>query len=546
MSKKNIILMTVKPPEKSFLPVREKRIPLKIATLMSYLSDDGHNVTLIDNYLKYNDWENIVDESNVDYVAVYLTIECWAEAQVYLQKLNEMKNEESGKSFKLVVFGPQATFNTELIPAYVDFIIANNYERSFSSLFTTSEEQKVITGEPLSNVDDLKPPKWDYFIPDNNVYNSEYDLTESTLGDVLPVFDLLTAYGNQTSLNYCSSVKSCPDELFLMSSGKILEWVNYLVDTYQAKGIRFKDYNFAVDKARLEELCNKLIENNLDIVWQCSIKPGSVDLSTLSLMKKAGCEHILVPVESASQRILEQVGADFNVDHIKTIFMAAKKARIKTTAIVCYCLPEETEVDRKQTEVLLEQCKADFIVQRLFVGIPGSKLCEDAMKFPHRIDENGLIIPSQWETLAKKYLGRSFYSGNYMDVVIASNPIPELVFYKKKDYIEEKIKMMGSLPVKKKVYLYGAGKLAKSLVKKFKMEELNIKGLFDNNLSKSGRFRPTKFTVYHATEIKKLSPDYIFITMASKDESMEVKKAIMNDVTIDKKPEIYSMFYEQV
>lgn len=546
MDSKSIVLMTVQPPEKSFVPVQEKRIPLEIATLIGHLSEKKYEVSFVDNYLKYNDWECVVENDSVRYVGLYLSIECWGEAKKYLEKLKQLKFDGESLKFKMVAFGPFAKFYPELIPDFVDYIVPSNIEYAFIKILEENVSDRVVDIKALDNIDDLNDPKWDYFIPTGNALDCEYDLTNLSLGDIFPVFNLLTVHGCQHKLAYCPSSSLENNTYSLVSASKLVEQIKFLVKTYDAKGIKLIGYDFIEDKDRVIEFCTKLKDEAIDIAWECSIKPGLINRETLALMKNAGCKAINIYVESGSQRVLDYINADFTVDKVKVLSKIVKSLGIHLSLNVCYGWPTETKEERDQTRTLLEECKADFVNKRIYLGIPKSKLCDEALNSPHRIDESTLVIPSYWDTIAKEFINKSFYSGNYADVLLVSNPIPFVVFYKKKDYIEEKVNFIDNLPLKTKVYLYGAGKLAKSLIKKYKMEESDIKGVFDGNLSKSGRFRPTKFTIYHETEIKKLAPHYIFITMASREDSIKVKKAIINDINIDKKPEIYSMFYEEV
>lgn len=543
MYTKSVVLMTVKPPEKSFISVQEKRIPLEIAALMGYLSDKNYKVAFIDNYLKYNDWEVTLETALVDCVALYLSIDCWGEAKKYLDKLKQLKSDSETSNFKIVVFGPFAKFYPELIPDFVDHIISFNTENAFTKILDSNIDDRFIKADVL---DHLSDPKWEYFIPTGNALDCEYDLTSVGLGDIFPVFDLLTVHGYQHKLAYCPSSSLEDTASSLVPASILVEQIKYLVKTYDAKGIRLTGYNFTEDKKRVVDFCKKLKVESLDITWECNIKPGSVDKETLTLIKDAGCKAIKIHLDSGSQRILDYINADFTLDKVKLLYKMAKSIGLYISCNVCYGWPTETKDERDQTNALLEECQPNFINKRVYLGIPKSKLCDDALSFPHRIDDSTMVIPYHWESIAKEFINKTFYSGNYADVNLVSNPIPYVVFYKKKDYIEDRVNFIDNVPPKTKVYLYGAGKLAKSLIKKYKMEESDIKGIFDSNLSKSGRFRPTKFTVYHETEIKKLVPNYIFITMASREDSIKVKKAIMNDINIDKKPEIFSMFYEEV
>jgi len=537
--------MTVMPPEKSYLSVEEKRIPLDIALLIAYLKENGHKVSFIDNYLKNYDWQVLIKKETPDFVGLFLSQNCLANAMEYIEDLKTF-NKPENKTFKLIAFGPYAIFNAAKIPEYIDYIVTGDFENAFLEIFSGSIEERIVNSRPRSNIEDLKMPAYEFFIPHDNPYECVYDLTDKSLGDIFPVFDLLTVRGTQNQITYLpfKDPQECPLEL--MSPEKILQNVLQLVNKYDAKGIRFLDYDLSTDKDRLINLCNSIISSQIKVRWSCNLKPGIVDHEMLLLMKSAGCEAINIEYVTAVQKLLDSLNAGYKVEDLIQLVQNARNISIKVTLNVIYGLPDETEADRKQIETLLEQLAPDFLNILVFTGIPGSKLCEKAQNAPHRVDDNGLVIPFQWENLMNKYLKKPAFSGSYRSVPLASNPIDSVVFYKKDKYIQEMLEYIDSIPLKQKIYFYGAGKLAKSFVKKYKVEEYNVKGFIDNDLAKGGRFRPTKFKVYHETEIKKLAPDYIFITMASKSDSILVKEAIMNNIDLDRKPEVKSMFYEDV
>lgn len=544
MTSKKILLMTVEPPKKSFLPVSGSTIPLHLATLIGLLKDEGHEVSFIDNHFKPQDWFNAIEKDIPDYVVLYSDYSSQANAREYIEKINTLRIKEDQQPFKIISIGSNADFIADKMSAFVDYIVDGCYEKSVPEIIKENPEVQLISSEIIENYENLRAPDWDYFIPTGNSYDCNYDLTDPLLGDIFPVFDIQTVKGCQSKLTYCPCCSRKYVEPVLLSAKKIFEHVEYLSKKYNVKGLRFKDYDFAQDKERLKEFCELL--KPLEIIWSCSVKPGSVELDDLKLMKSAGCKIIHVQLESGSQKVLETLHVDYTVEQAKNLFKMLKLAGIKSSTIIKVAFPSESEQDRKLTDAFIAELKPDYVTNTIFIGLPGSLLCEEAQKFPHRIDENGLVIPAQWDMLAKKYLKCTSYSGDYKDRPFLSNPLPELIFHKKKNYIEKQVEYIDSLEPKSKIYFYGAGTLAKKFIKKYKMEEANIRGVFDEELSKSGRFRPTKFTIYHSTEIKKLAPNYIFITLDSQEDSQKVKAAILNDITIDKKPEISSIFYEEV
>ena len=61
---------------------------------------------------------------------------------------------------------------------------------------------------------------------------------------------------------------------------------------YGIKDIRIYDDTFTLDKKRVIDICNLLIERNLGITWNCTTRVDCIDKELLILMKKSGCYNI--------------------------------------------------------------------------------------------------------------------------------------------------------------------------------------------------------------------------------------------------------------
>lgn len=540
MTNKNIAIITIETPSKGFVPYHIKKIPTTIAMIAQELRELGHSIEIFDNYLKPQAWLESVKNNNYDIIALFVPFKVLHNAKIYVEKLAALKEE---KTFKIAVFGDVATFNKSAFPETVDFILQGDAIEGFKSVLKEDTETTSVEIPFPQGLHKKPSPAFDLFINADNLYDSLYDLTDCYLPGKFPVFELQTVFGGSNEMKH---LPKSSFETSLTPIHQVIETIKSLKETYQAEGIHFTESNFAADKAHAMDFCYALTDANIEIDWCCTLEPGSFDAELIALMKKSGCKVVTLNIISAGTQVLTALNVPWTLEEIIKSLQILNQTGMKTVGSFVVGAPMETDVDRMATDKLLQEFPFFKTDISTFVGLPGSALYDELSNLPHRVDENGLMIPTQWESIAKRYLGKTSFSGEYEDVPLASCPIPPLVFHKTKSVIEKRLEQMDTIQPKEKAYLFGANDTAKALIKTYKLEDFPIKGVFDVDFSKSGRFRPTKLTVYHETEIKKLAPTHIFITEPLKEDAKKVKEALMSDVSIYKKPQIFSMFYEDV
>ena len=393
----SIVLMTVDEPKKSPFDTSEKRIPLGIAYLISYLEHRKHRVKFFDNYVQRKPWEEWIKNNHVDFVGLYITTVCWQDALKILKKLNLLRIT-TNKHFKIVTGGPHSSVCPETIPDFVDHRVIGEGEKSLIDIVEGRVQDSIIIGEKIENLDTLLRPAWHHFI--DNIENCEYDLTAPELENSL-VFNLNTSRGCPFSCNFCSVSSIWGRTYRAMSVDKIIDEIQFLQKTYGANGIYFREDNFTVSKKRTIELCENLMRKGIRIRWMCETRVDTVDYEVLSLMKNAGCEGLYVGIESGSQEILDKINKGITVEQIEEFFEATNKIGIKVYASMLIGTPYESESDRRRSIELIEKYNPYRCGWNVFVGIPKSQMYYDIQKKPNHVDENGLIISSEWRELRR-------------------------------------------------------------------------------------------------------------------------------------------------
>jgi radical SAM superfamily enzyme YgiQ (UPF0313 family) len=398
--------MTSPAPKISPFSTDEKIPPLGIGYLLSVLKNNGHTVYFSDEYLKPSRIldSNFLFKNNIDYVGVYSNTICFQGTLILLEKLK--KAREKGWKGAIMVGGPHTCVNVEDFPEYVDYIVVGEGERAIVEIIEGQVNERVIIGKKVEDLDTLPRPAWEIFskLP----YNWEHYWIKDK-----PIFTLNTSRGCPFNCTFCSVRNIWGKTYRIMSGKRIFEDVSYLVKTYSAKGIYFREDNFTLNKKRVIEFCNLLMENNVNISWICETRADSLqDFEYVSLMANSGCKAFYIGVESGSPHMLELINKQISRKQIIKAFENAHKVKIKTYASLIYGLPYETDEDLRLTNSLIIKIKPNFIGRNIFVGIPGSELYDYVKKnkLYEFKDKNGLLYLKDHNDRVNKYYHGSPYS----------------------------------------------------------------------------------------------------------------------------------------
>lgn len=116
----------------------------------------------------------------------------------------------------------------------------------------------------------------------------------------------------------------------------------------------------------IAELSKELIDRRSPIYFDAYLRAFAADCPPVSevnntlLWRQAGFYRARIGCESGSQRILDTVGKELTVDHIRAAVRSLAYAGIKTTTYWVVGLPGETEEDFLQTLALVEELKNDI------------------------------------------------------------------------------------------------------------------------------------------------------------------------------------------
>jgi len=168
------------------------------------------------------------------------------------------------------------------------------------------------------------------------------------------------------------------------SPKNVVDELEQLIQTYRIKQIDFYDENMTLDKKRMENICDLIVERKLDVDWYTpnGVRADTLDENLLRKMKKSGCKRIRVAPESGLQRVVDQiVKKDQKLTEVEKAIVLARKVGIKVGCFFVLGLIGETKKDIQATinyAYKLRKLGADKFYFSIATPIYGTELYEQA------------------------------------------------------------------------------------------------------------------------------------------------------------------------
>lgn len=399
----NILFTTPAAPRISPFFTDEKRPPLGVGALISVLRNKGHNVSFIDNYLRPSKFieEGFLESSNIDFVGIYANTICYRDTLRMVNEIDSLR-EKGLWGGKIIMGGPHTSIALDSIPDFVDYVVQGEGEKAVLDIIDGKANERVIKRDRISDLDDLPFQPWDIFT------KMDYDWSCDWL-DIKPVLTMNTSRGCPFNCSFCSVDSIWGKRYTYFSTERIISEIEYILKSYSAKAIYFREDNFTFNKNRVGAFCEGLIKKELNIQWACETRADSLcDPELVRLMGMAGCRAVYLGIESGSQRVLDILNKHLTVEQIEKAIRLCKKYHIRCSCSLITGVPGETYEDYLSTRKLMRKLKPYSCGFNIFVGIPNSKLYRyvlDNRLYEH-IDDVGLVYLPGYDIKTKYFYGK--------------------------------------------------------------------------------------------------------------------------------------------
>ncbi len=280
----------------------------------------------------------------------------------------------------LIVGGPHPTIcPEETLENGADIAVMGEAEISFRKLLKAlpmkkslkkikglvfKDSEKVVnTGHEESIIDLDKIP-----MPDKSVHRKS---------DYIKIKDEVNNFGQILSTRGCPGRCTYCFSLFnkryrIVSAKKVFEEILHLKENYGITFINFIDDAFTINKQRLIELCDLLINKKTGIGWSCATRIDFLDQELIAKMAKAGCKMINFGIESALPNTLMKMQKTANpkwyIEHSDNLLKWCAEENIRVAVNVLTGFPWETAKDMKDMQKYINKIKK-YVTSGFYGGI---------------------------------------------------------------------------------------------------------------------------------------------------------------------------------
>jgi anaerobic magnesium-protoporphyrin IX monomethyl ester cyclase len=256
--------------------------------------------------------------------------------------------------------------------------------KSIRGIAFIKKGEKVITAPrpAIQDLDSLPFPAR-HLLPMNAYFTA---VKETPLRGVIhePWAAMITSRGCPYHCVFCSAHITMGRQWRGRSPENVIDEIEQLVDTYHIKQLDFNDNNMSLDKKRMENICDLIVERGIDIEWYTpdGLRADTLDKNLLTKMSASGCKKIRLAPESGVQRVVDQIiKKNQSLKEVEKAVILAKKVGIKVGAFFVIGLIGETKEDIKQTinfAYKLRQLGADIFHFSIATPMYGTELYEQA------------------------------------------------------------------------------------------------------------------------------------------------------------------------
>ncbi len=191
---------------------------------------------------------------------------------------------------------------------------------------------------------------------------------------------VITSRGCPAKCTFCSAHRVWGNNYRFRSVDNVLDEMKVLKDRYGIEELMFEDDNVTANPKRAKELFSRMHDEALGFVWDTpnGIGVWSMDEEMIDLMKRSGCIKLNFPVESGSQRVLDNViKKPIKLQKVKQLIMHCKKIGLDHNIFLVIGMPGEAIKDIRASFRFAAECGCFEPHISVATPYPGTPLFEE-------------------------------------------------------------------------------------------------------------------------------------------------------------------------
>ena len=282
---------------------------------------------------------------------------------------------EEFKAFDYLIYGDGEETFFELIEA-----LKNNKRLDKIRGLVFKKDNNIIINSPREFLQDLDyMPAWHLF---------PLDLAKECF--------IITSRGCPSNCNFCMHMHG--HKIRYRDVENVMSEIDLLVNKYNIKYIYFADETFTLNKLRIKEICDKIINRKIYFKWSAETRVTCVDLEVLKKMKAAGCHLIRFGIESGNPEILKASKKGITLEQVKYAVNLAKEAGLDTEGMFILGHPNETRETMKDTINFATKLNTTSVAFGIMTPYPKTEIFDIAKR-----GEGGYkLISTDWKDYNKQ------------------------------------------------------------------------------------------------------------------------------------------------
>ncbi len=251
------------------------------------------------------------------------------------------------------------------------------------SVYMEKTEKHSLEAEPVPSFHKLDMERY------INVRNSDGRLTRN--------IEIVSSRGCPYRCSFCLDSILNRGKWRSQSAAKVIDDLSSLINEYRIDHVFFLDEFFFVKRDRALDIVRGM--KRFSVSWEANMRadfmgvPSRIPDSYISEMAESGCTMIHIGAESGSQRILNYLQKDIEVEQIVSAVKRCKSRGILCNMSFMIGLPVEERRDMELTIELIDRVKqieprTEVIGPQGYRPYPGSKIFDDM------IAKTDIAVPS--------------------------------------------------------------------------------------------------------------------------------------------------------
>ena len=255
-----------------------------------------------------------------------------------------------------------------------------------------SLKKKIINFEHNHNLDDLPFPSWNKIVKNLKQIDSLF-----SKGGSIPI--IATRGCPYSCFQYCVYPLQQGRKVRQRTVKNVVDEIKYWKLNYDIKMFIFRDPVFSINRKHTIELCEKIINEKLDINFAIETHLRILDSELVDLLKKAGLKTAIVGVEGYDPEVLKNanrftVTKDLQLTKIKEL----EDKKIQVSAMFIIGFPTDTKITINKTIQYAKKLNTTYAQFSVWTPYPGTPIFE---KFKDRLLTNNFQNFDQYSLVYK-------------------------------------------------------------------------------------------------------------------------------------------------